>query len=70
MDEDNSSNWRLTVKELRRCKGFENITDEEGEKVIDNLVQLSLISFNIDINDFKIERPIPDITEVLIKSTL
>lgn len=49
----NSSEWRLTIKELKECKGFEDISDEDGERVIDTLVQLCLISYNIYTNDFK-----------------
>lgn len=51
MENDNSSNGRLTVKELRECKGFEDISDEEGEKLIDTLFQLSKIAYNVYVSD-------------------
>lgn len=35
----------MTVEELRQFKQFENITQEEAEKVIDTLVQLAIIAY-------------------------
>lgn len=46
---DDTENWRMTVKELRKFEGFENISEEEAEKVIDSLVQLALIVFEINL---------------------
>ena len=48
--EGNSSEWRLTVDEVRSCKGFENIKDEEAENIIDTLVKLSLVVYESESN--------------------
>lgn len=45
---EDSDNWRLTLEELREIKGFENISEEEGERIIDTVVQSALIAFEID----------------------
>ncbi|MBI4947790.1 MAG: hypothetical protein HY840_15470 [Bacteroidetes bacterium] len=37
---------RMTVNELRKFKVFETKSDEEGEKVIDMLLRLSILSYN------------------------
>lgn len=52
INDNNSSEWRLTIKELKESKGFEDISDEDGERVIDTLVQLCLISYNVDYEGF------------------
>ncbi len=36
---------RVSVSELRNCKEFENISDEEAQSVIESLYQLSLIAY-------------------------
>lgn len=38
---------RLTVEELRNCKGFENYTDEEAEEVIQTLERLSILFYEL-----------------------
>ena len=40
-------NKRLTIAELRNCKGFENFKDEEAEKTIDTLETLSILLFQL-----------------------
>jgi hypothetical protein len=38
---------RLTVEELRSCKGFENISEEEAEEVILLLEKLSILFYEL-----------------------
>lgn len=38
---------RLTIAELRNCKGFENYTDEEAEKTIQTLERLSILFYQL-----------------------
>jgi len=35
----------LTIEKVRQFKGFENISDEAAENIIDTLKQLSLITY-------------------------
>ena len=37
--------YRITIAELRKCKGFESISDEKAEEVIDTLVRLSALCY-------------------------
>ena len=37
---------RLTIDELRRCKGFETISESEGTEIIESLFRLAMITFN------------------------
>jgi len=48
---DDSEDWRMTVEELRKFDGFQNISKEEAEKTIDFLVQLALIAIEIKLNN-------------------
>lgn len=48
-----TENWRMTDKELRKFEGFENISEEQAEKVIDFLVQLAKIEFEIMLNNIE-----------------
>ena len=50
LNEVNSSEWRLTIDEVRSCKGFENITDYEAENIIDTLVKLSIVAYESKSN--------------------
>ena len=50
LNEGNSSEWRLTIDEIRSCKGFEDITDEEAENIIDTLVKLSIVAYESKSN--------------------
>ncbi len=38
---------KITIKELRKFKGFENISDSECEEIIDSLLKLSIIVYNL-----------------------
>lgn len=38
---------RLTNDELRKFKGFETISDSECENIIDSLVKLAIITYNL-----------------------
>jgi hypothetical protein len=42
---DYEEDCKLTVTELRKFKGFEDISEEEGEKLIDALHQLTVICY-------------------------
>ena len=37
---------KLTVEELRRCSGFEEISESEGNEIIESLFQLAVIVYN------------------------
>lgn len=41
---DDKSKWSVTNEELRKFDGFENISDEEAEKLIATMVKLALIA--------------------------
>jgi hypothetical protein len=43
----NGKRTRITLDELRSCKGFQNIGDEEGEYIIDQLQQMSVIFYGL-----------------------
>lgn len=38
---------KITIKELRKFKGFENISDSECEEIIESLLKLSVIVYNL-----------------------
>lgn len=38
---------KVSVQELRKCSGYENISDEEAEMIIESLYQLSLTAIKI-----------------------
>jgi hypothetical protein len=38
---------RLTIEELRGCKGFEHYTDEQAEKTIRTLETLSILFYEL-----------------------
>lgn len=38
---------RVSVQELRKCKGFENFSDEEAQSVIESLYQLCLTAYQL-----------------------
>ena len=38
---------KITIKELRKFKGFENISDSECEEIIECLLKLSVIVYNL-----------------------
>ena len=38
---------RLTIDELRNCKGFENYSDEQAEKTIVTLEKLSILFYEL-----------------------
>ena len=42
---DQSVKYVLTLKELRTCRGFETITQEQAEEVIQALTQLSALCY-------------------------
>lgn len=39
---------RLTIDELRKCKGFETISESEGSEIIESLFQLAVIALNYE----------------------
>jgi transcription initiation factor TFIIIB Brf1 subunit/transcription initiation factor TFIIB len=44
---ENKKHKRLSVEELRQCKGFENISDEDAEKTIQTLETLSILFYQL-----------------------
>jgi hypothetical protein len=50
-ENDRSSSYTLTIRELRSCSGFENITQEQAEEVIQSLSQLSGLCYRALINE-------------------
>ena len=38
---------RLTIAELRNCKGFENYSDEQAESTIKSLEKLSILFYGL-----------------------
>jgi hypothetical protein len=38
---------RLSIDELRNCKGFENYTDEQAEETISSIEKLSVLFYEI-----------------------
>ncbi|MEN2400873.1 hypothetical protein GKZ90_0013900 [Flavobacterium sp. MC2016-06] len=37
---------KLTIEELRSCKGFETVSESEGQEIIESLFQLAVIVYN------------------------
>lgn len=46
--EDKEYNERLTIEELKRFKEFDLISDLEAENIIDSLIQLAMIMYNVN----------------------
>lgn len=42
---DQSVKYVLTLKELRSCRGFENISQDQAEEIIQALTQLSALCY-------------------------
>lgn len=40
---------RLTIAELKNCKGFDNYTDQQAEQTIATLEKLSVLFYNLYI---------------------
>jgi len=38
---------RVSIQELRKCSGYEDVTDEEAERIIESIYQLSLLTYQI-----------------------
>lgn len=48
---DQSVKYVLTLKELKSCSGFENITQEQAEEIIQALAQLSALCYQALMNE-------------------
>jgi hypothetical protein len=48
-DEKNGENNqdKLTIEELRKCKGFDEISESEINEIIESLFQLAIIVYNL-----------------------
>jgi hypothetical protein len=46
-NEDGEIRTRITLQELRSCKGFEGISEQEGEETIDTLQHMSVLFFEL-----------------------
>jgi len=42
---------RLTIAELRSCKGFENYSDEKAEETIKTLERLSILFYELHMKE-------------------
>lgn len=42
---------KISVQELRKCKGFESVSEEEAMEIIDSIYQLSLVTYQILIEN-------------------
>jgi hypothetical protein len=51
VDNSESTTYILTIKELRSCSGFEDISNEQAEVIIQALSQLSALCYQAIIND-------------------
>lgn len=43
----NNENIKLTIEELKKCKGFDGISELEANGIIESLFQLAIIGYNI-----------------------
>lgn len=46
-----SATYILTLKELRSCRDFENISQEQADEIIQTLTQLSALCYQAILND-------------------
>lgn len=45
---EHSDNYgKLTLEELRKCEGFADVSDLEGQEIIESIYKLSLIAYNL-----------------------
>jgi hypothetical protein len=51
---------RLTIAELKNCKGFENYTDERAEETIQTLETLSILFYQLYIKQKQLEKKAQD----------
>lgn len=45
---DENSIPKLSIEELKSFRGFENLNDEEADEIINSLLQLAIIVYNIN----------------------
>ncbi|MDI5896986.1 hypothetical protein [Flavobacterium yafengii] len=38
---------KLTIEELRKCKGFDEISESETNEIIESLFQLAIVVYNL-----------------------
>ncbi|WP_348813879.1 hypothetical protein [Flavobacterium maritimum] len=38
---------RLTIEELRKCKGFDEVSESETNEIIESLFQLAIVVYNL-----------------------
>ena len=43
----NNENTKLTIEELKKCKGFDGLSESEANEIIESLFQLAIIGYNI-----------------------
>jgi hypothetical protein len=48
---DENSLPRVTIKELKSFKGFKETSDSECEEIINSLVKLAIITYNLKNNE-------------------
>ena len=49
MENENNANRKkeITIDDIKKCKGFEHLKDEEAKHVLDNLSDLARLIMNI-----------------------
>ena len=45
---EDSNQVKLTIEELKKFNGFETISNSEAEVIIDSLVRLAMIMYNVN----------------------
>lgn len=43
----NENQEKLTIEELRKCKGFDKISESETNEIIESLFQLAVVVYNL-----------------------
>ena len=46
----NETEERITITELRKCKGFENLSDEKAEDMTNFIYEIANIFYNYTLN--------------------
>lgn len=50
---ESSVSKKISMNDVRKCHGFQDISDKEAKEIIDSIYQLSIISININKNEFR-----------------
>lgn len=47
MERSEETNGDLTIEKLRTFKGFENVSDEEGENIIRTIKDYTIVAYHV-----------------------